>query len=187
MTHALLKKLVLGFALVLLLGVRAPAQAEILYGSWMKLKVQVKGMQVEDDGSLKKGSSKSVSYMQFLPLEAEGGSGFGYNIWSETSPGTWEIVDGGEYGGPGDPDLLCIDWFMGFTDAKGAFYGGYMVCTIKIKTDKEGALKSATLKTLGGECTDASLDGEHLFGGSIKVSGKTVPESKLPFSVKMPV
>ena len=187
MSHALFRKVVLGLSLVVLLGARAQAQSELLHDTWMKVKVQVKGFTALEDGSLKKGAAKTVAYLHFLPPEVEGVADLQFQIWCEVEPGSWEPVDEGDMSTLGSGDLLFLDIFMGFVAPDGAFFGGYHTGTIKVKTDKSGeTLKKATMKTLGGECIDASLDGQFPFGGSLKVSGSTIPASKLPFN-PMPV
>jgi hypothetical protein len=185
MSTKMFRNLVIGFSLALLLTPRLSAQADLLYDTWFKVKVQAKGVQVEDDESLSKATSKSVHYIHFLPPEVEGGgAAVSYELWSETAPDSWEIVDGGEIGLIGSGDLLFSDWGIGFGLFDGNGFGGYHTGMIKVKTDKEGALKKARLKSFGGETTDGTLDGEHFFAGSLNVTGKTVPVEKLPFVPK---
>jgi hypothetical protein len=183
-----LPRLVIGFALALLLAPRAPAQAELLHDTWFKVKVRAKGVQVEDDGSLQQAASKSVHYIHFKAPAAEGVDVLAYDVWSETAPDAWAIVDDGELGVLGTGDLLFNDWRIAFGLPDGNGLGGFVTGRIKIKTKKVGDLKKAHVKTFGGETWidgapvgQSTVDGVHPFAGSLKITGKTVPVEKLPF------
>lgn len=162
------------------------AQAELLTDVWLKVTLVSKGVQVEADGALKKTSSKSVHYLYFAgPVPDEGGAfetELQYQLWSETSPGQFEMTTSSTVTMTGSGDLLYRDWYDDFGLPNGSTIGGYDTGMVKIKTDKQGNLKKVALKTFGGEIVDGSVDGTHEYGGSKQLSGKSIPESKLPFT-----
>ena len=66
---------------------------------------------------------------------------------------------------------------------KGGEFVASVTALVKVKRDKAGLIKSAVFQSLGGDIFDGVLyeEGRTLRGG-VKITGKSLPEAKLPFS-----
>jgi hypothetical protein len=171
--------------------------SSILDGTWWKLKVKARGHVLDPGtGLTTKGNWSTTAYMLLTPnppLTSDGGGtgtpAYAYAMFTETAEDQWS----NEYG-----DLFFVDgldanshhalsvntflYLITGTQAVGATHTGRLT----IKVDSEGALTSARLKTLGAELIHSQLDGSSPgddFFGTLKLAGKTIDPSELPFEL----
>ena len=182
-----------------LLAVSAASQD--LDGVWYKVKVTTKGVTAQNilvldsaEGEsgieVKKGKFKTTAYILLVFNEDEGGGGgatYGTGTVTPDGEGGWQFSDEDEFDIISDE--LLVNGFLGFVTDDGAV-GAQCTLQMKNKYDKEGALKSSKLSSFGGLIGESSLffDGGELaegaflpFYGEMKIKGKSVPVSKLPF------
>lgn len=179
-----------------LLAVSAASQD--LDGVWYKVKVTTKGVTAQnilllggDPGiEVKKGKFKTTAYILFVFNEDEGGGGGTYGTGTVTPDGKggWQFSDEDEFDIISDE--LLVNGFLGFVTDAGSV-GSLCTLQLKNKYDKEDALKSSKLTSFGGLIGESALflpggdlaegGGFLPFYGEMKVKGKSVPESKLPF------
>ncbi|MCB9897767.1 MAG: hypothetical protein H6825_07175 [Planctomycetes bacterium] len=179
--------------LLLALVVLAPsASSQILDGAWFKVSVSAKGLGFSPEGETGKASGKFTVYMF---VQAAGGkaadiSGDDYTfvLYGEVGD-VWQIVSSGAFTTPVDRTAMVGDPVEGITldvPVPPSFGGGgdsiavHFVAKLKVKLDKQDALKKAAFKSLGGLIPSGTADGFPVVGGA-KVSGKTVDPTKLPF------
>jgi len=157
----------------------APARAQLLGGTWFKLKIAAKGWVIDvETGKAKPTTHQQTAYMSLLPT----GIGYTAQIYSELSPGNWVGGPGIELGTTGAGELFVVNQVMTIPGPGGQSLDLSTTLRLIFKFDKDGALKQAKIKTLAGELSGSStLDGANLFIGSIKLSGKTVEPTSLPF------
>jgi hypothetical protein len=189
------------FVALLFTALLAPSShGQRLDDTWFKLTVNVNGIAVTSSSDVAKAKGKFVAYMdvrESLVGAPEGFTGFIYDftIWSEVLDDVWVPFSIGSFftvgpdelamigPGPG-PDNVGVRMIFGLPGA-GAEGGGDnltvdAIMSLKIKTDKQGALKGANLKSLGAVVPEGISEGELLFGGA-KIKGKLLDVSKLPF------
>ena len=181
-------------ALCLLLAGPASAQDTTLDDVWFKLKVKIKGQAaVPEVEAPKKTSRTATAYLHLTVTEPSGAGGevypdypgttYAYELWMETEPDVWELV----YNDAEDIETASLTtFFLSDTFLTVRYVGGgaadcYLTSVIKVKFDKEGAFKSATFTSLGGEAYVGTTDGTDAFRGGIVVNGKSVDPEKLPF------
>lgn len=165
-------------AAVLLLSAAAAAQGA-LDGQFLKLDLVAKGRVVDAQGGVTPTTYKDTVY---LFLQADG-SLYDYSITYESAPGVWSTTGISSFSPSGDNEELVASTNFTFPGAGDVSLACTVTLELKIKLDAQDAFKSCTVKTLGGVLDGATLDGVLPFEGGIKVTGKVVPESKLPFPV----
>ena len=170
----------LALSTLVLFGLAAGARAQVLDGTWFKLKATTKGVTIYQDGTLKKQAGSATQYVNFEWVE----DSYVAHIWSQVAPGVWNLVATTEpmTTEAGNPHHVYTDVEVTFEGEDGRWIRGWLTFCIWLKLDKQGDLKSANFTTLGGETVDGSLDGTHDYRGSLKVTGKKVNGNKLPFS-----
>jgi len=174
----------------LLLSAVAPVRAQVLDDVWLQIKASGKGFVVDDGtGEAIKASAKSTVYMHLIyATPTDGGDGgppgqnYDYEVWGETTPGVWEVFDGGSFFAFGTNEHLFISdvefyYPVGEIDA----FGGYQTAEFKNKLDDKGGLKKCSYKTLGAELIEGTVDGAGTGVGGYKATGKSIDPSKLPF------
>jgi hypothetical protein len=182
----------LRFLPLLLLPALAPPPVAVdasLDGLWFKLSVKCKGRVLATDGSkLSKGSAAAAAYMHLMlaPFDTTDGEApsvdYVYDVWSESSPETWTDETSDQI-----PFVLTpVDDYIApnaFFTAKGpgAVLQVQTTLLIHVKRDKQGAVKSAKLSTLGGNEPNGANDDGFLYGDA-KVTGKTIDATELPFT-----
>jgi len=157
----------------------APARAQVLDGTWFKLKISSKGWVIDvSNGEGKATSVQQTAYMSLLPT----GIGYTAQIYTEVSPGNWVGGPGIELGTTGVGELFVVNQHVTIAGKDGQSLDASITLRLSFKFDGNGALKKATLKTIAGELSGSStLDGTNIYIGSIKLSGKTVEPMSLPF------
>ena len=158
-----------------------------------------------------KAKMKFTMYMFLQTFEPEGGAegivGVAYDVimFYEQSPGNWQQVSLGDEGGGGpvlDTQIIltgenerfmqpAVLRFLDNDSTVSPFEGGgslvgfdgYWSAEFKVKLDKEGALKSASIKSLGGTVVEGGVEDGRDYGGGFTVKGKLIPPSKLPFKL----
>lgn len=175
--------------LALLLAAATPAAAQLvpLDGQWFRLDVHAKGRTVDDDLKFKKGSLKTKAFL-FLALAPDDGapSGFTFNweLWTKQNGKVWALSDTGTqtFIGPANGDQLAVDMPMLLTLASGKFISARATMLFDLKFKKNGTLKKAKVRVLGGETIDGSANGADPFYGDFRATGHKVKESSLPFT-----
>ncbi|MCB9897797.1 MAG: hypothetical protein H6825_07325 [Planctomycetes bacterium] len=168
--------------------------AQHLDGQWFKVSVKAKGLASDPELGTSKAKGKFTVYLfvQSADPPVFGGvSSFDYDfdVYSEVSDGVWQVVSSGSFSTPldekamyGDPDQgIAFDVAvpaLGEVDTISVHF----TASLKVKTDKEDALKSASFKSLGGLIPSGTSAGEDVIGGAT-VSGKTIDPSKLPAGI----
>lgn len=163
-------------AAVLLLSAAAAAQGA-LDGQWLKLNLVAKGFVVDGEGVASPVTYKDTVYMF---LQADGGL-YDYSITYESAPGDWDTTGISSFSPTADGERLVASTSFTFPGEGSVSLTALLTLELKIKLDGEDNFKSCTVKTLGGVLDGSTLDGALPFEGGLKVSGKVVPQSKLPF------
>jgi len=185
-------------ALLLVLAGSAAAQDTTLNDTWFKLKIKVKGRAaVPDTEDPHKVALSETAYLHLSLAPPDGApadgvvfpayptTSYDFELWTETAPDVWSPT----YNSTEDletasaTDFFFSDFFMTVNFLDGAVADNYMTIAITVKLDKEGAFKSASFKSLGGETYQGTTDGTDALRGGITVTGKTVPVEKLPFTL----
>lgn len=190
-----LRRVLVASCLLLLAG-SAAAQDETLNNVWFKLKLKVRGeAAVPGEEKPHKASVSLTAYLHLTlapPVESgtEGGpsyptTSYSWEILTETAPDTWTITDSGTNDlETADPTVFYLgDFGLDVEGLDGVAINCYQTIAIRAKLDAKGALKSATLKSLGGEVYDGSTNGDDALRGGITTTGKTVDEDDLPFGL----
>ena len=188
-----LRRVLVASSLVLLAG-SAAAQDATLDNVWFKLKIRIKG-EAAVPGT-EKPHKTSIAVTAYLHLTMQdpadsptdgaptyGTTTYNYELWTESSPDTWTISDGSSIGlETADATVFYLpDLGLEVNTLDGASIDCYQTIAIRAKLDGEGALKSATLKTLGGEVHEGTTDGTDAIRGGISMTGKTIAVDDLPF------
>jgi len=106
---------------------------------------------------------------------------------TETAPGAFGLTDTQDLDTPvGANEALFPDTFIAVDKQGGDFLQAFFNMRFIVKTDDTGALKSAQLKTVGGEAVSESTVNGNAYFGTFSMSGKTIEESKLPFTPPPP-
>ena len=178
------------FAGLLLLAAAAPASAQLLPldGQWFKLKVHAVGRSV-DAGNLllHKDSLKSTVFLHLALAETDGGTGVTYDwqLWTKQDGNVWAQSDAGTQAflGSGSGDQLAVDLPLDLQLTDGRFLQGRATLLFNLKLKKKnGKLKKAVVRTLGGETVDGSANGTDTFVGGFSLKGHDVKVGKLPFT-----
>ncbi|MCB9897510.1 MAG: hypothetical protein H6825_05870 [Planctomycetes bacterium] len=182
------------FVLLLLVPRAAP---QSLDGAWFKVQVHGSGMVLDADGSVSPSHGKLVAYVH-VDLLAVGVIDdattftYGYQVWTLGAQDEWIPSNSGIFVTPsceramsGDPAqgivLQVAVPVVGDGIGLGSWLDVHFVAKLKVKLDKNGMLKKASFKSMGCLMPAGLIDGRTAIGGG-KVTGKTVPVSKLPFA-----
>jgi hypothetical protein len=166
----------------------------ILAGTWWKLSVSARGYRVDPFGTTTPASYETKAWMRIdhfvpdgPPTDAGGyGALYAHALYTETAPGVFEQTASDHFFVVGlDEELhetLAVNTLMSFATAD-ATVAGRVTARLKLK-QKDGVLKSATLKTIAGELEASTLGaaGVDLFFGELRLTGKTVAADELPFT-----
>ena len=157
----------------------APARAQVLDGTWFKLKINSKGWVIDvGTGEGKSASVTQTAYMSLLPT----GIGYTAQIYTEMSPGNWVGGPGIELGTTGVGELFVVNQHLSIPGPDGQSLDASVTLRLNFKFDQEDALKKASIKTIAGELSGSStLDGTNIYIGSFKMTGKMVDPTSLPF------
>ncbi len=182
------------------------SSAQALDNLWFKVTASVKGGAALG-GNVDNIKGKVVAYV-FVTADkdmlAEGGgvatTPYDATVISEVEPDNWQLVDAFSFLTVGNDERVMVGPSLGGADdgismvmeltsdpvpTEGSpteFVRVVFTAKTKIKTDKEGAVKKASFKSLGGVVPNGISEGETLFGGA-KLTGKSVDPSKLPFDL----
>ena len=164
--------------LLLLAGLAAPASAQVLDGSWFKLKVNAKGWSINtQDGTAHSATHSQTVYMSLLEL----GIGYSAQIYTQQN-GEWVGGPSIELGTTAAGELFVVNQGLTIPGDGGQSLDISATLRLIFKFNDNDELVKATIKTLAGELKGSStLNGEDLFIGSVKLSGKMVEPSSLPF------
>ena len=172
---------VLALPALLLLGLATTAQAQALDDTWFKVKATTKGVTIHEDGTIKQQEGASTHYVHLTWTDAS----YAMQVWSEVDKDVWQLASStGSQVEAGNPHCVFTDVEITFGGEEGRWVAGFLTACIYVKLDKQGHLKNATFKTLGGEAVDGTLDGEHEYRGSLRVTGKLAKPEQLPFTPK---
>jgi len=184
-------------AFLLLLAGSAAAQDTTLDGQWFKLKIKVKGRTaVPDAEAPHKVTLTQTAYLHLTlaPTDSASealfpdysGTDYAYDLWVETAPDEWASTynDVVELESASPADFFLSDFALNLGFPGGALVDTFLTAAIKVKLDKEGAFKSATFTSLGGQAWQGTTDGTDALRGGITITGKTVAVDKLPFTPK---
>jgi hypothetical protein len=148
-----------------------------VHTAWLKLKVQTKGMEFDGTALLGKAKLQETCYL-FLQWEGLGLAGGSY--YCETTPGSWTAT-GGAGAFAWDAKNQLLSGSCGLITAT-ASLGGVGFFTWSWKTDAEGALQSAKVRTVSGYVA-GTVNGGNGYYGDCKISGSKVSEDKVPSEV----
>jgi hypothetical protein len=164
--------------LLLLAGLAAPASAQVLDGTWFKVKVTAKGWAIDtSDGTAHAATHVQTVYVSLLEL------GIGYSAQFYTQQdGEWVGGPSIELGTTGAGELFVVNQPLTIPGPGGSSLDLSATLRLIFKFNGNGELTKATIKTLAGELKGSStLNGEDLFIGSVKLTGKLVQPQSLPF------
>lgn len=174
--------------LLALLAGPAGAQALPLDGVWFRLSLRAAGNRV-DPGTLEVSQArlKAKAYLRLSLVEAPDGAlpGFTYawELWTRQDGDTWAVSDAGQqaFVGAGSGRQLAIDLPLHVQLSGGRYFDARAVLRFDPRLNKQGLLKSARVRELGGEVVAGTTDGTDLLVGRLDVAGHDVPPGKLPF------
>jgi hypothetical protein len=186
-------------AFMLLAAGHVAAQDLTLSDVWFKVKIKVKGYSAVPEAKGEKPQKTTLTQTAYLHLnvgvpKAAPGDGapppfpvqtLDFQLWTEVAPDVWEPTYEGttdlEIGGGLIYFFADTNFLVDFPGPAGA--ESYMTVVFKAKLDKEGAFKSATVQSLGGEVYDGTTTGDDAVRGGISMSGKSIDPDKLPFEL----
>jgi hypothetical protein len=184
-------------AFLLLLAGSAAAQDATLDGLWFKLKIKIKGQTaVPDLEAPHKVTLTQTAYLHLTlaPADSAGDGEFPdytateyfYELWTETAPDEWAPTysDTEMLETASPTNFFFSDIALNVNFLGGALVDTFLTAAITVKLDMEGAFKSATFKSLGGEAWQGTTDGTDALRGGITITGKTIAVDKLPFTPK---
>lgn len=173
------RKILVGSVLagVVAFGAASAASAQDLNDVWLKLAMATSGYTIDGgSGALKRASAKTTAYMHVTGSSPS----YTFALWTQATPGTWSDSYDDSFSTEGADDAMASDvswtFHVGSADPQ-----GYANLRFVIKR-KGTTLKSVTCQSVGGEITDGTLDGTNHFLGDLRIKGKMVSPSKLPFS-----
>jgi hypothetical protein len=144
------------------------------HSAWLKIKVQTKGMEFTGSTLLGKAKAKATCYWYLAWKDFDPDDG---TFYCETTPGVWVPVGGAGVVAEDEKNQLLAG-SCGLRTATGSAVGaGYF--SMSRKTEVDGALKSAKVRSLGGALT-GTLDSVSTYFGDCKLNGSKVSESKVP-------
>lgn len=154
-------------------------QAQLLDGEWFEVTVKAKGYEVKASNlSAEKASFEGRAFVQFHWT----GDAYIYEMWNKVGPGQWEPTYFSEELVPdGKKERFWPDMKMTFRKPDGVFVSLYTTCLFTIETNASDNVVQASIKSLGAEVYNGSLDGKNRFYGGAKLSGSRVRERDLPF------
>jgi hypothetical protein len=145
-----------------------------VHTGWLKLKVQTKGMEHNGTALLGKTKLQETCYL-FLQWEGPGPASGSY--YCETTPGNWVAIGGiGAFAWDAKTQLLSGSCTL---ISGTASLGGTGFFTWTWKTDAEGALQSAKVRTVSGFMA-GTVNGGNGYYGDCKITGSKVSEEKVP-------
>ena len=175
-------------------------RAQALDGTWFKVTLNLRGG-AGDGSELSNAKAKVLAYVFMQPsAPADGGlatQGYQGAVWSEVTPGAWSQVsimefttlgadEAGMVGPTSGADDAGVEIVAALTSTGGDgpvdFVSVHFTARLKIKLDKEGALKKASFKSFGAVLPEGFDGSTYLFGGGT-VKGQSIDPSKLPFSI----
>lgn len=171
------------------LSAGARAQELPLDGVWFRLSLRAIGNRVDTATlQVKPGKLKAKAFLHLTLVEAAADgapSGFTYawELWTRQDGGVWAASDSGQqaFVGAGSGRQLAIDLPLHVQLAEGRFFDARAVLRFDPQLDKQGFLKQARVRELGGEVLDGSTDGSNLLVGRLDLAGHDVAPGRLPF------
>lgn len=172
-------------AVVVLCSVSIPrASAQALSNKWFKLKYSGKGFVIDPTTQdATKGTFSVPVFAQFL-LTSTNGLAHTINLWTDTDAG-WSNAFTTTVGLTStNNDTFFVDTTFTILGLGGNSVHGYHSPHIAIKTDKNGAFKSAIYQGIGEITGGTIIEGAvtNNFIGSFSLTGSTVDTNKLPFA-----
>ena len=172
-----------------LLAAQALASDSTFNDMWLKVQVKASGYLVPLDGTApRKGGIATTAYLHLTLATAAGteaslpGVTYNYELWTRDLAGTWQATSTGTETIETSDGRVYFTADMGLTVvfADGPTVDAYVTCALTVKRDKTGAVKSATITSLGGEVYDGTF-GDSTVRGGLRIKGKSVKPEQLPF------
>jgi len=178
-------------AAAVLLAAPVAASAQLLDDVWFKVRASVTGLSVDGQGTIVKDKAIRTAYLHFTPTVVAptdaGGPPIEYyqvDVVTEVAPGSFAVTSSSVAGLIGPSEELSVSLSLVFHLGDGTddpYFAGSPPVAFDIRLDAAGHFKKATLRSLGGQVIDASLDGVTGFVGDLKLTGASVAPDKLPF------
>jgi hypothetical protein len=154
------KSVCMAFCIALVVLFTTPfAFGQALDGLWFEAKVNFKGYTVDSNGLLDKVSGSGVNYLYMTYVVT--GTNYIVTAYDEAGnpapyPDTLSAI--------GANENIMED--LGLQFGEGSNYlKTYQTSLITIKRDKQGAIKSITINSMGCEVYDGLIDGKPVYGG----------------------
>lgn len=162
---------------------------------WFKVKTRAVGYSAAEGEKPSKGSGTELNYVRLAPIATAAQPGddgyptlpsspYRIDLWVQSEKG-WHLAGGTDVALESCDGLAYflsdVEVVIPFDDGE---FAAYVTALLKVKRDKQGEITSARFTTLGGELYDGVLhdiEGDRCLRGSLKISGNSVPVSKLPF------
>jgi hypothetical protein len=173
--------------IVVLCSVHVPkASAQLLSNKWFQMKFSGKGFVVDHTtGVPTKATFSLPAYMQFLST-SNAPTFYVYNmkLWTETDAGwtnAWSIL---HVSTSTNNSTFFADTQLIVRGTGGGSVSCFHTPHVVIKTDKNGAYKSATYQGIGEIYASSIPEGSvtNQFFGSFSLTGSTIETNKLPFT-----
>ena len=164
------------------------ASAQLLSNKWFKLKFTGKGYLVDPTtGNPSKASISFPVYMHFLAISSNATSvTYTNKVWTETNAGWTNALSFSKSTTSTNNQTFFSDCNLSLLVTDGDIVYGWHTPFINIKTDKNGAFKSATYQGIG-EIYNGTVILEGVSNkvyGSFSLTGITVETNKLPSGVE---
>ena len=177
----------------LVLSASAFAQDTGLHGLWFKLRISGHGYAARDDGSApRKLAGTQTAYLHLTvsnPTDSANGPSlpsqtYRFDLWTQTGPNSWDLTysETEAIESTNGKVFFISDLYLDVVAENGIAIETYMTVMLRVKRDKNGDVASATFSTLGAEVYDGSTPQGEVVRGGLSATGKTVPESRLPFA-----
>jgi hypothetical protein len=179
------KAMIFGFVVLVLAGALTVSSASaqpigIMNDVWFKLRVVGHGYLINDvTQAVNKAicpTAPAYMHLTWNPDIEE----YEYQIWTEGNPGFWSYTDGSFAARGKDNHFIShdVNWEFRVKTWTIRFYHTFL---FTVHATRAGKFVSAELRTLGGEMY-LGIDNVNVsFYGGVKVSGISIPKSKLPF------
>lgn len=147
---------------------------------WFEVKVKISGYQVTSENQIFKVDRRSTAYIHTRSHTDT--AAYDYEIWTEQNPGDWQRTYSDRYDQiAGENEDLWHFWswllFVGNNESVTTVKNVLM----KIKKETDGSFKNAKFSSLGCVVIGGQLNNLPFYG-SCRVSGKSIVDTKLPFT-----
>ena len=164
--------------LMFLIIVPCVSAQHLLSDVWFKMKIVTKGYTITPPGSaIAPHNNTTIVYVRFWPTATP--YLHNWQIWARESEGEWVSGSGTQYI-YGATDGLIWNWETEWNTIPPVGIAATIAGVMKIKRDGS-VTKSAKFTSTGCHLIGGQTETQDFYGGC-KVTGSTIPDTKLPFT-----